>query len=201
MDSMDMLGAAKASAALGGISKEDLAFDVQYEVKLIEAGAGKWENHDFITISWDNGDMQLSYDLDSDTDKAREYKHRWKPYYDQWKATQVNKPIGYPLEKFFSNDPMKVKAYSLRGIQTVEQLAAQPEGNLPDLGMSAREDWSKAKEFITSMQSAQAMEPLVVKQNALEAANDKLMADNAELLKRLEALETRLTKGSKHKEQ
>lgn len=174
------------------VGRPEDAFALEFFRKAVPVGLGKSESHDFIKIIMDNGNTEIVHDLDSGSQKADQYKQAYGQRYEQWIKLQVNKPIGYPLEKLFENDPAKAEMYAFHKIYTVEQLAAQSDANLQPLGLDARDDREKAREFVSVMKSAKNVEPLMVKQNALEAANKQLEADKLALAKRLEALEAKI---------
>lgn len=158
--------------------------------KLDEKGQAHtvWEDRDFVTVVPDQG-SELVVDLCDGSDTAAKWKNKLGPLYANWVKTQVNKPLGYPLEKFFANEPSKAKAYEAAEIWTVEQLASQGDANLQGLGLDAQADRRKAKEFVDQMKGARNLEPLVAKLAELESEKQQMMEQQKALLARLDALE------------
>ena len=157
-------------------------------VETVIEGKRTWTDHDFVHVVADQ-ESELVIDLTADTDTAAKWKDRLGSLFANWQRTQVNKPLGYPLEKFFANEPSKAKAYESREIWTVEQLAASADSNLQGIGLDAFTDRRKAQSFLEDMKQAQSLEPLVGKIAELENERDSMRKLQAELMAKLEALE------------
>jgi hypothetical protein len=162
----------------------DAVFDVRFKREAVEDGRGGFRNADFIVLTWDNGGSSLEHELrvdDKEDYMTQEYLSRWGTQFEQWLKTQENGPLGYPLKKFFENDPAKVRGYEANEIFTVEQLAAQPDSSISNLGICAMEDRVMAQNFIKARQVSAPAEAIMVELNALKAELEALRAENAQL--------------------
>jgi hypothetical protein len=170
----------------------DAVFDVRFDRRAEPDGQGGFRNADFIVITWDNGSSSLEHEMrtdDPDDRMTQEYLSRWGNQYERWLKTKDNSPMGYPLKKFFENDPAKVRGYEANNIFTVEQLAAQPDSSIGSLGMCATEDRKAAQDFVKARQAAAPAEAVMVELNALKAELEALRAENAQLGVQFEASE------------
>lgn len=74
-----------------------------------------------------------------------------KQYPDEWNAFMrgaTDATVGTPLSLLFRNDPSRAERYYFLHINTIEKLASLNESNAQDLGMDARSDIERAREFI-----------------------------------------------------
>lgn len=101
----------------------------------------------------------------------------WPEKYTAFRNGLTQDNNGVPLEKWGMLDPTRVADLKAMRITTVEQLADVPDGNLSAMGMHARAEREKARNYLAVAQGAAPVAEL-------KAENDQLKAR----LERLEAL-------------
>lgn len=102
-------------------------------------------------------------------------RYAWPNKYTAFRNGLSQDNNGVPLETWGGLPPERVADFKAMRISTVEQLADIPDGNLSGLGMHARSEREKAREYLA-----------VMKGNAPLA---ELKAENSKLQERLAALE------------
>lgn len=80
-----------------------------------------------------------------------------KRYPNEWNAFMRGVSyvdIGSPLEVLFKADPARVAFYKARHIHTIEQLSQLTESHIQDIGLGARGDVNRAKEYMAKVKEA-----------------------------------------------
>lgn len=104
----------------------------------------------------------------------RQYPNEWNAF-----ARGASEEIaGTPILHLFRNDPARAEYYKSRHIQTVEQLAACGAQQTEQMGIGAREDVERAKQFLARIQGQAGS---VAVATALEEKDRKLQEMEREL--------------------
>lgn len=106
------------------------------------------------------------------------HRARFAKQYEDWKRGQQRAVSGTPLEEWPPLSVSRVAELKAQNILTVEEYAAVPDNVLQKLGMGARAERDKARAWLDEAKG--------------HAANGALAAENAELKRRLEALEQQM---------
>lgn len=112
-------------------------------------------------------------DWDGEVDDA--IRARFPEAYAAFKRGETRSATGTPLDEWPPLTKSRVYELKASGIMTVEEYADVPDGVLGKLGMNAREEREKARVYIKNAKD--------------NAASSALAAENADLKRRLEALE------------
>lgn len=121
----------------------------------------------------------------------QEWLRNFQEQYNAWKSGREIPLHGSPVANWPAASPAQVRALQAANLLTVEDLAAANEEALHRLGMGGRALKQRAVEWLAAAAGTGKIAEEVAalkQQNAdLLAAHERLMAQNAELVKRLEA--------------
>lgn len=112
-------------------------------------------------------------------------------YPNEWNAFMRGvgaEPIGAPLSLLFPADPSRVAHYKAKFIHTIEQLSACGSDLAEQLGMGARGDIERAKQFVTRTKEQAPGLAMQAKLDELSRGNAALAAQNADLTAKLTQL-------------
>jgi hypothetical protein len=115
-----------------------------------------------------------------------EHRERWPDWYKAFKEGLEPPQDGYPLKEWPLLSPAQVANFAALNIQTVEALAALPDGALQHLGMGGFQIRDKAQKWLAVQADSSAL-------NAALAERDAANAERDDLRKRVEAMERRFT--------
>ena len=112
----------------------------------------------------------------------------YRSAYKQWKETQEVPEFGTSILQCSLFSPAQIKMIQAANIRTIEELAAATEEGLSRIGMGGRALKSKAQAWLDSADTGKTTAEL----DSMRIRNEALEADNADLRKRMEAMESTL---------
>lgn len=156
----------------------------QFEVVPVRKADGSYANVEFVSILTP-GDPK-SVPRMKVTDRIRQM---YAPWYERWRKGLEVSAHGTPLEMFPRLTPAQVRELKGLNIFTVEDLAEVADANLHRLpmGMTLKKE---AGIWLKSKKETDAIEAQVRENQAQRDAMAMLEKQNADLMRRLEALET-----------
>lgn len=177
--------------------QSDAGLSVRFEVRAVvdkkktaEAGHPIHRDADFIRIQA-VGDKSNIFEHEI----TEEEKRRFSRQYAAWKAGCEDPVSGIALKEWGILSRSQIEDLAYHGIKTVEQLAAVSDGNLKNIGAGAMSLRDKAKAYLEHVKGAGSIAKL---QDQLDAANNEkevLKRQMAEMVKRLDAIEAKKSKG------
>lgn len=185
-------------AVLTGVTKENLIVKFFYHEEesmfaLDDEGRPKKTTREFVSIRIPGSDDEFCTRV-RDQDKIR-----FAAQYNAWKAGQrgQGKVDGFPIEKWSRVTESKREVLKALGFLTVEQLANCSDSLVGTIGFDGVELRKEAKKFLADNKNTAVDETIAAKEELeikLAAAEKELEAQRSltsEVLKRLEALETK----------
>lgn len=171
----------------------DAALFVRFHTREVEDseatkknGYPTFKNQEYCEIRWDNDLSVLDHPLRDEDDFSNECKVRFAAQYNAFKSGQKDAVLGMPLNRFFPNDPAKVKGYEHRGVMTVEQLAALPDTSIQGF-MGALEDREKARKYVSAASSTAELQKITAENEQLKAELQRMSEEQKEMNKKFEA--------------
>lgn len=107
-------------------------------------------------------------------------RYFWPQKYAAFKAGQSQDTVGTPLG-YIGLNPGRIAELSHFKIRSVEDLAAVSDGNIQGLGMGARNEREKARDYLQTMKGNAPVVQLRAENDALRSEMDALKAQMAEL--------------------
>lgn len=149
MDANEAMKLADAQAKGSGGTDDGGVLALFYErplynkVKSSEEGRPIYEGRDYVQIIIP-GDSKSVVDRPvQDADKAR-----WPGAWQKYQSKDEGSLDGTPIEEWSYLDVTRKASLRHIGIRTVEQLAAMPDGQLPQIGLDGREVREWAQQFL-----------------------------------------------------
>lgn len=117
---------------------------VRDEAETKKAGVPKHKSVEYVKISIP-ADKSIEYDRPVKDQDRREYARLYRAFLENRNQDEAS---GFPLKSWAGVTPELAEDWAAQKIFTVEQLAAVTDGNLPNLGPTARKFRDKAIEFL-----------------------------------------------------
>ena len=136
------------------------------------------ENRTFVEIKMTNNTTEV-YDQPATEDKVR----RFPVEYQRYKLAQKQSAEGTPLEMFAFLDAAEIESLKMRGIFTVEALAALDKETAEKLDIA--EQQNRAEKFLAVSKNNSVIDEFVKKETEYKAEIENLQAQIAELKKKI----------------
>lgn len=136
------------------------------------------ENRTFVEIKMTNNTTEV-YDQPATEDKVR----RFPVEYQRYKLAQKQSAEGTPLEMFAFLDAAEIESLKMRGIFTVEALAALGKETAEKLDIA--EQQNRAEKFLAVSKNNSVIDEFAKKETEYKAEIENLQAQIAELKKKI----------------
>jgi hypothetical protein len=172
-------------------------------VKTAELGRQMFKSVPFISIRFPGDktkEIERPVKLVSDAQGPADTQ-RWPRQWAQFQKGEKQNYDGLPISQWVMADRATVRNLNGANVFTVEQLAGVLDANLATLGHGGLELRKKAQAYLAQAGNAKAAADIQRAEEAANARADALQAKNAELEKRLAALESGPKLSAKEKRQ
>ncbi len=163
-----------AQAQKGGLLVQFYKRNKQSKAKTREAGRPIVEEVDYVKLKAPGDRLQEVDRPVRDSDK-RTHPMAWAAYQNGLSQDAVE---GTPLSAWGGISPSRVEELAFFKIKTVEHLAAVSDGNLQQMGPTARRERQRAQEYLDASKSNA---PLMRLQGELEEKDKRLAALEAQM--------------------